>query len=299
MTTDEHGRLLNDTRYPNWVGWSGAVLLSDEILYYATDTSIPVPQRLIDPFDEQHLEAARYNLRLGPEYRKQNQAYVLSDKEPWLSLQPHQMALVETLEEVRLPRFLIARWNLKVPRVYEGLLWVGALQVDPGWHGHLSCPIYNMSNREVRLQYKDELFAMDFVRTTPYLPPSSKAYIQKPDVGQSGSVHSYDRVGLRSGPYDLIGQVKNVEDEVRQLESRIGVTLGLLIGLVTLVVAALATLLGVSVKNAKGFDLPAITTADVAVILAAVALATALAPWIGRLLLKPRVNKDGSESSKG
>ena len=292
MTADKDGRLVSDPRYPEWAGWSGAVLLSDEIRYYAADPAIPAAQRLIEPFNEDHLEAARYNLRLGTEYRKQDQAYVLSDKEPWLSLQPHQMALVETLEEVRLPRFLIARWNLKVPKVYDGLLWVGALQVDPGWQGHLSCPIYNMSNREVRLKYKDELFAMDFVRTTPYVPTSSKAYAQKSGIGASGSVHRYDRVGLRSGPYELIGKVESLEDEVHQLETRIGISLGLLIALVTLVVAALAALLGVSVKNAKGFDLPAITTGDVAIVIAAVALAAALAPLIGRVLLKPRANKD-------
>lgn len=299
MTVDDQGRLASDSRYTDWVGWSGAVLLSNEILYYATDPSIPVPQRLIWPFDARSLDAARYNLRLGTEYRLNGEAHALSDKEPWLRLQPHQMALVETFEEVRLPRFLIARWNLKVPRVYEGLLWVGALQVDPGWQGHLSCPIYNMSNREVSLEYKGELFAMDFVRTTPFMPQSSKEYVQKPGVGPSGSVHTYDRVGLRSGPYNLIRQVEDIEGEVRQLESRIGLTLGLLIGLVTLVVTALAALLVVSINNSKGFDIPVVTTAGVGVIIGTVALVAAVAPLIGRVFLRFRANKDRNGRSKG
>ena len=299
MTVDEHGRLTSDPRYPDWADWTGAVLLSNEISYYAADPSIPLAQRLIEPFEEQHLEAARYNLRLGSDYRMQDQAYVLSDKQPWLSLQPHQMALVETLEDVRLPRFLIARWNLKVPKVYEGLLWVGALQVDPGWHGHLSCPIYNMSDREVRLKYRDELFVMDFVRTTPFRSESSKSYVQKAAVGQSGSVHTYDRVGLRSGPYELIGKVESMENEVRQLEARFGTSLGILIALVTLIVAAGAAFLAVSAKNAGGFDLPGLSTGDVALILASVATVAWVVSLIYLWLSRPRKSREESERPRG
>ncbi len=297
-TDDENGRLASDPRYPDWAAWPGAVLLSDEIRYYATDPSIPTAQRLIEPFEEHHLEAARYNLRLGTEYRMGGRAYTLSDRDPWLKLLPHQMALVETLEEIRLPRFLIARWNLKVPRVYEGLLWVGALQVDPGWQGHLSCPIYNMSDRPVRLQYKAELFAMDFVRTTPYLPQLSRKYEQKSGVGESGSVHSYDRVGLRSGPYELIGQVKRMETEVRQLESRFLTTLGLLIALITLMVASGAAFLAVSVRNAKGFDIPAINSGDVAIVVAVPALIAAVLSLICLWRAERRTHCNNSGCSK-
>ncbi len=105
-------------------------------------------------------------------------------------------------------------------------------------------------------------------------------------------------MGLRSGPYDLIRKVDNMDGEVRQLETRFGIALGLLIALVTLVVTALAALLVVSIKNDKGFDLPAITTGDVGVIIALVALVAALAPVIGRVLLKTRANKDRSGRSK-
>ena len=74
--------------------------------------------------------------------------------------------------------------------------------------------------------------------------------------------------------------------------------LGLFIGLVTLIVAALAALLGISVKNAKGFDLPQITTGDVALIIAVVALVAALAPRIGHALLNRREDSENSGRSK-
>src|SRR5205807_480724 len=50
---------------------------------------------------------------------------------------------------------------------YKGLLWVGAAQVDAGFRGYLSCPLYNLSNRDVEVAYGDEVAVIDFVTTTP------------------------------------------------------------------------------------------------------------------------------------
>jgi hypothetical protein len=79
-----------------------------------------------------------------------------------------------------LPRFLIARWNLRVRWAYEGLLWVGAAQVDPGWIGNLFCPLYNLSDKEVVVRFGDPIALMDFVTTTPFLPGQSKEYKRPP-----------------------------------------------------------------------------------------------------------------------
>ena len=155
-----------------------------------------------------------------------------------------------------------------------------------------------MSDRQVRLKYKDELFAMDFVRTTPF-GPEVKPYEQKPDVGQPGSVNGYDRVGLRSGPYELIGQVDRMKDELQQLEARFGTILGILIGLVTLIVAAGAAFLGVLVYNAGDFDLPNLSKGDVAIIVAAVALVASLGTFVGPWLGKPKTGSKGNDRSKG
>ncbi len=283
MIIDGDGRLTNDPRDPQWSQWAGAVLLSNEIEYYANDPAIPDEQKLIFPFEPLQLEAARYNLRLGAEYRKNAEPCTLSDKEPWLTIEPFQMALVETFEQIRLPRFLIARWNLKVPVVYRGLLWVGALQVDPGWQGHLACPIYNLSDKEVRVKYKDELFAMDFVRTTPYVQ-SSKAYVQKTGFGNIGSVHNYDQVGLKSGPYELGQEIERIQESNRQFQARFETNLGVLIGIITLVVAAMVVLVGVSLENSTGFDLKNINKADVALVLAAVAILASSAHLLTRVV---------------
>ena len=128
--------------------WPGAVLLADEIEYYSSSSDIPDGLHLIQPFELGRLRPASYQLTLGREIHVGGEHRILSDSEP-LILQPHQVAIVATYEEIRIPRFLIARWSLRVEKIYEGLLWTGGPQVDPGWVGHLPCPIYNLAEREV------------------------------------------------------------------------------------------------------------------------------------------------------
>ena len=138
----------------------------------------------------------------------------LDEDHPWLELEPYQNAIVQTYEQIRLPRFLIARWNFKVSMVYEGLLWTGALQVDPGWHGHLYCPIYNLADRSILLKYRQEMFAMDFVRTTKFYPTASKSYNPK-----RGTLDDYDRHRLRSAPHSAMEKVEKLERDMESLRS--------------------------------------------------------------------------------
>lgn len=106
--------------------WQGAVLLSDEIKFYATQKQ--KEQRLIDPFDENHLKPASYDLTLGSECRLGGKPILLDEKRPYLEIPPYEVAVISTNERLNIPRFLIGRWNLRVKFVYEGLLWSEALK---------------------------------------------------------------------------------------------------------------------------------------------------------------------------
>ena len=137
--------------------YRGAVLLSDQIEYYVGNLNPPLlanpdGSRLdfadTNSCDWACLDTASYKLRLGDEAHKGGN-YVRISRDKPLVLKPHQVAVIKTYEKVNIPRFLVARWNLRVKWVYEGLLWVGGPQVDPGWEGHLYCPIYNLAEREV------------------------------------------------------------------------------------------------------------------------------------------------------
>lgn len=225
--------LETDDRFPNWAGWPGAVLLNDEIEYYANHPRY----RLISPFERRLLKPARYQLRLGDQARINGEDIRVTEDKP-LIIPKHQVAIVRTLEELNIPRFLIARWNLRVDRVYQGLLWVGALQVDPGWVGYLPCPLYNMSNEDVVLKPGDQLFTIDFVRTTPFdRTRGCIAYAQE-DFSVNPPLKMFDRKELRSGPYQALKQL----GELREFRSFAGALFALMFAILGIIVAAMGVL---------------------------------------------------------
>jgi len=162
---DQHKMLANPPQFD--LGTSiGAVLRKPDIERFCEQRMPP----LIEPLDKNYLrESASYELRLGSRYRlgDSNQAEWLSDSKKDLIIPQHSIAIVSTYEWLNIPGCLIARWNLRVTMVYRGLVWVGSLQVDPGYQGFLFCPIYNLSDQDQLLIYKDPLFIIDFVLTTP------------------------------------------------------------------------------------------------------------------------------------
>ena len=152
--------------------YHGAVLLSDQIQFYIREYETPLLQnpdnaRISDAELKECLDTASYKLRLGDEAHVGGEWVKISRDKP-LVLPPHQVAVVKTHEIINIPRFLIAWWNLRVQWVYEGLLWTGGPQVDPGWRGTLYCPIYNLAERQLVIPHKERVFTMDFTRTTPF-----------------------------------------------------------------------------------------------------------------------------------
>jgi deoxycytidine triphosphate deaminase len=154
--------IIEDNQRPeeNKIGTSG-VLLRDEILYYQRKCN------LIEPFEIENLKPAAYRLRVGDQYSVEGENKHLKQGES-LEIGPFQVAIIKTQERVNLPHFLIGRWNIDVSKAYQGLLWVGGPQVDPGYSGYLFCPIYNLSSSKVELQQGESLAVIDFVKTTPF-----------------------------------------------------------------------------------------------------------------------------------
>lgn len=136
------------------------VLLADEIKFYVDEV------RMICPWDCKNLKPAGYELTIGDEAMLGGEHIPLRGASSELRIPPFEVAVIKTAETINLPRFLIARWNIRVKWAYKGLLWVGGPQVDPGYVGHLFCPLYNLSNELVKLQKGEPIALMDFVKTS-------------------------------------------------------------------------------------------------------------------------------------
>jgi hypothetical protein len=123
---------------------------------------------------------------------------------------------------LRLPRYKIARWNIRVRHAYSGLLWVGGPQVDPGYVGHLFCPIYNLSDKPVTLSLGEPLALMDFQKTTPFdktKPPEE--LLRYPFPRQRVILEDYGIGDLKSALFTRAGRkLDEFEESIRTLEGR-------------------------------------------------------------------------------
>src|SRR5690349_19777071 len=90
--------------------WESGVLLSDKIEYFATH------YRMIDPFISRKLKPAAYELSVGDLYSIGGKTFTLSPDRPdqEIVIKPFEVVIIQTMERLNLPEFLIARWNVRV-----------------------------------------------------------------------------------------------------------------------------------------------------------------------------------------
>jgi deoxycytidine triphosphate deaminase len=196
------------------------VLLSDEIEFYCKY------YKLVDPYKPANIMAASYELRVGLKYSVGGKPCVLKPGEK-LTIPRFEVAVIEILETLNMPDFLIGRWNIRTRWAYEGLIWVGGPQVNPGYRGLLMCPLWNLSNKDFEIECGEPIAVMDFQTTTPVtassnrLPPWNKRtrYVfedYKPEQLRSGLIEeSVNRIK------ELQAGIRNVEVTSEQTRNRI------------------------------------------------------------------------------
>jgi hypothetical protein len=92
----------------------------------------------------------------------------MGNDKTYFYMEPNSIVYVSSAEKLNLPFYIVARFNLRVKWVYKGILLGTGPQVDPGFKGNLSCPLFNLTDRAVRIKL-DEMFAtIDFERTSDF-----------------------------------------------------------------------------------------------------------------------------------
>ena len=198
---------------PNWQ--EKGVLLSDQIAFYAQEYD------LIEPFCVEALRPAGYCLHVGEEFMIAGQRYNFEkQKLNDFSIEPYEVAVIKIKEKICLPRFLIGRWDIRVTHAYRGLMWVGGAQVDPGFKGHLYCPIYNLSNRPVRLRRGDELAVIDFVKTTPFREAGKHAISFDTEKYADRDFFDYEAQQLESALIKQADEIQDVKAQAKSVDTR-------------------------------------------------------------------------------
>jgi deoxycytidine triphosphate deaminase len=243
------------------------VLLSDEIEHYATKYG------MINPFSLEKLKAARYELSVGDLYSRGGKTVPLSDEagQNEIVINPFEVAIVQTFERLNLPHFIIARWNIRVRWAYQGLLWVGAAQVDAGYKGYLDCPLYNLSNKPVTLYKGQEIAVIDFVTTTP---PSKRSdtFKYRPINRARILFEDYEPDKLESALAKLAKEkIEVFEDRINEIQNTVSNSVGVILTAIGVLVAALALFVSRQTDAISNFS-PSLIVAGIALIVSFLAL---------------------------
>jgi deoxycytidine triphosphate deaminase len=248
---------------------STGVLLSDEIERYARD------YRLISPFNGDKLKPAAYELSVGCLYSIAGKTHELTDagSQNEIVIPPFEVVIIQTLERLNLPTFLIARWNVRVRWAYKGLLWVGAAQVDPGFRGYLSCPLYNLSDKPVRLHYGEEIAVIDFVTTTP---PTEKSRKYNPAKRSRVLFEDYEPNSLKSAlATQAREKIEVFERRINEIQGTVSNSVGIIFTAIGVLVAALALFVSKQIPDAVSNFSPSLIVSTIALVVSFFALVSA------------------------
>lgn len=126
-------------------------------------------QRLLisEDYKEENLRPAAYTLRIGDDYiDSDGTKRRFSDTDDSFVFKKNSIIFVSTKEKLELPYYVVARFNLRVNWVYGGILLGTGPQVDPGFSGKLSCPLYNLTSVDILIRRGEDFATIDFEKTT-------------------------------------------------------------------------------------------------------------------------------------
>src|ERR1700722_19097533 len=150
------------------------MLLSNQIIKFCEKGLL-----VAEEFRPMNLRPAAYTLRIGDKYVDSNgKPGVLGEKTPYFEMEPNSIVYVSTHEKLDLPYYIAARFNLRVKWVYKGILLGTGPQVEPGYRGYLSCPLYNLTDRQIKIEYAQDFATIDFERTTNFCPGAKMLQIE-------------------------------------------------------------------------------------------------------------------------
>jgi deoxycytidine triphosphate deaminase len=142
------------------------ILLSNQIHRLCSEAGLLISKG----YAEKNLRPASYTLRIGDDYvDSDGNLHRLTEEDDSFIFQKNSIIFVSTKEELELPYYIIGRFNIRVNWVYDGVLLGTGPQVDPGFSGALSCPLYNLTNMDLTIKRGQDFATIDFEKSTTLL----------------------------------------------------------------------------------------------------------------------------------
>jgi deoxycytidine triphosphate deaminase len=142
------------------------ILLSNRIHQLCSEGGLLISEE----YEERNLRPASYTLRVGDDFvDSDGNLHRLTTKDDSFVFHKNSIIFVTTKEKLTLPYYIVARFNIRVNWVYDGVLLGTGPQVDPGFSGFLSCPLYNLTNVDLTIKRGQDFATIDFEKTTTLL----------------------------------------------------------------------------------------------------------------------------------
>jgi len=117
----------------------------------------------IEPFDENYLEPATYDVRVGDLAAVSTASKPIDLREHRLvPIEPGAMAILQSLEVLSLSTEIAARLGPKTSLLRRGVFVSTGPQVDPGFKGRLIVNLINLSPRTFTLRHADPFLSVEF-----------------------------------------------------------------------------------------------------------------------------------------
>ncbi len=195
--------------------YPGSVLLSDHIEEFVKKGWLIEK----DTFEDEQLDRAKYNVRLGRKYFQDNNFGELNDySNLTLTIGAYELVLIDSYDIFLMPENIIGIYDLRISNCLSGLGLQTGLQIDPTYCGKIFCPVFNFSDETVRLRYKDHFASIHFIYTTPDTLKKAKPY------GGKNYLFSLDKVLQRptsTGVETVWAKIKEIQKQLDEAHKKL------------------------------------------------------------------------------
>jgi dCTP deaminase len=171
----------------------------------------------IDPFDEEQLQPASYDLRVGEQGATTSSKHLVNIREQgFMILRPGDFGVVTTHEVLRLKPQFVGRIGLRSKYARKGIVAITGPQIDPGYHGRLIVGLTNLTPRAISLPHKDDLLTVEFHKLgQPTTKPYSGPYQDRVELGPEEIEFITEQEGLALS--EVITTLRSLSENVGRL----------------------------------------------------------------------------------
>lgn len=184
---------------------------------------------LLKGASQNSVSSSSYDLSLGDEYYYKGKIRNLSDRKPFILIEPYDYAIVTSREYARLPNDIAGKFDLKVSLFCQGVILSNGPQVDPGFEGNLFCLLFNTSNSPVTIKRGDHYATLEFNKLIEPTEGYKGQYQAK-----SGIINYLPSNTLQGGVNELKKEVEKLKNESIKLQTTILGIISLLLALIAI-----------------------------------------------------------------